>query len=329
MTAKGVKSLKPINGILAAVLNLHRVNEFGLTVVDVTEVNAYANYLCKNAIKGVFVCGTTGDFSILSVDERLQIQEAWLEPSVRDMFEHVIVHIGTPVWEDLVRLGRHAGERGASAVAVTFPSFSHHAPQTQEHLIEYLAQVSEALPEVPLMLYNIHGGTPLKFFNNFFALIKAALDSGKVPTLAAVKYTSSNFIDAFEILNQIDSVQMCFGCDELILPTLSSGFKALIGSTYNLFGRSCAQMLELVQSYRPDEAKDIYKKVFGAIRFMNSEGIFMLNLRVTTEKLLQYRKYNFSVGERSKLTFVKSKDLDIAEKVSNTILEKYMSILNL
>ena len=321
--------LKPIEGLIVATLNPHSLNETGGTVLDFACVEQYADYLSSNGARGVFVCGTTGDFSVLSVGERLRIQEAWLTPSVKDKFEHVIVHIGSPVWEDLVALGTHATERGASAVAVTFPSFPHHSPQTPQHMLQYFVRVSHALPNTPLMLYNIQGATPPQCFTKFCDFLKILTESEEVPNLRAVKYTSANFIDAFEIQNSFDNIQVCFGCDEMIFPVQVAGLKSFIGSTYNIFGRSCTAMCKLVKESKIDEARKIYQQVFEAIRLLTSEGFFMLNLRVTTNKLVQYRKKQFSLGNITKFNFTTSEDVNIAEKLSDRVLKNYMDILNL
>ena len=41
--------------------------------IDLGKIEAFAERLVRDGVQGVFVCGTTGEFSSLSVEERMQV----------------------------------------------------------------------------------------------------------------------------------------------------------------------------------------------------------------------------------------------------------------
>ena len=46
--------------------------------INYAEIKPYADYIASTAIDGVFVNGTTGEFSSLTVEERKKILECWI-----------------------------------------------------------------------------------------------------------------------------------------------------------------------------------------------------------------------------------------------------------
>jgi hypothetical protein len=46
--------------------------------VNLSVIEKYADWIASTPIKGVFVCGTTGEFSSLTIDERKLILEKWV-----------------------------------------------------------------------------------------------------------------------------------------------------------------------------------------------------------------------------------------------------------
>ena len=320
-----MKPYTHMQGLNVAVLATYKTeseNQPGTVEIDCSKIERYADYLSSNGARGVFVCGTTGDFSVLSVGERLRIQEAWLTPSVTDKFEHVIVHIGSPVWEDLVALGTHATERGASAVAVTFPSFPHHSPQTPQHMLQYLVRVSHALPNTPLMLYNIQGATNPQFFNDLHPILKEV--KAQIPNFVGVKYTSTNFIDAFEIFTQL-KLDVGIGNDEKIFAACAMGFKHFICATGNLFCQKHCELLSLFSSGEINEAQELARRLFDATRMISSEGYLKLTLRTATNRIMKL-KYGLDLGPVN-FPFLVQEDYQLAEKLTECLFKEFGDLL--
>ena len=325
-----------MEGILVATLNPYRrsveheetstTGECEDVELDLSVIESYAQYLSgEGGCSGVFVCGSTGDFSLLSLEERLQIQGAWLKPEVRNLFQHVIIHIGSPVFSHMIQLGKHASQNGATALCVTFPAFSGHAPKTEQQLVEYLSQISGQLPDTPLLLYNVEGSTPAPYLQGLYPVLSSEDFRKRVPTFTGLKFTYPNLIDAVDVKTRLPHLDVAFGCDELALSAMAVGFTSFIGSTYNLFGSTFKSLQQLYSSGQVEQAQDLYSKLFSAIRYLNSKGNFLMNLRVLTNDITT--KKGFTLGNFSKSSFMTSKDLECSLDI-RYFKETYGDLLN-
>ena len=105
--------------------------------VNLSVIEKYADWIASTPIKGVFVCGTTGEFSSLTIDERKLILEKWVA-SAGKRFK-VIAHVGSNCQRSAMELACHAEKAGADAIASIAPSFF--KPGTVDELIDFFAPV--------------------------------------------------------------------------------------------------------------------------------------------------------------------------------------------
>ena len=97
-----MNNYEKLEGMVAATFTpLDENGDVNLSVID-----KYADWIASTPIKGVFVCGTTGEFSSLTIDERKLILEKWLV-SARKRFK-VIAHVGSNCQRSAMELARHA-----------------------------------------------------------------------------------------------------------------------------------------------------------------------------------------------------------------------------
>lgn len=194
--------------------------------VNLPAIDAYADWIAASPIRGVFVCGTTGEYASLTLDERKKILEKWVSAS-DDRFI-VIAHVGSNCQRDSIELARHAASVGAYGIASIAPSFF--KPASVSALADFFAPVAGAAPELPFYYYNMPSMTGVSLPVEKF--LEEA--SAKIPSLAGVKFTHNNMMEmnvclhydggAFEILH---------GYDETLLTGLALGAEAGVGSTYN------------------------------------------------------------------------------------------------
>ena len=207
--------------IAAAFTPFDRSGEVNLTTID-----AYADNVASTPIRGMFVCGTTGEFSSMTVAERKMVLERWIA-AARGRFK-VIAHVGSNCQKDAAELAAHAATAGADAVGSIAPSFFRPASVTD--LVGFFAPVAAAAPELPFYYYNMPSITGVNLPVDIF------LREGRkaMPNLAGVKFTHNNLMEmgacialdggAFEVLH---------GYDEVLIAGLALGAVAGIGSTYN------------------------------------------------------------------------------------------------
>ena len=119
-------------------------------------VPAQAEYLQDTGVEMVFIGGTTGESLSLTVDERMQLVEAW-EDCASDYGITYIVHTGAESINDVVTLGQHASNHGAVAVGLMPSVFF--KPATIEALGAWVEIAAASVPNLPVYYYHIPSQT--------------------------------------------------------------------------------------------------------------------------------------------------------------------------
>lgn len=194
--------------------------------VNFSVIPAYAQRMIDAGMTGVFVCGTSGESTSLTLEERKSLAGAWVD-AVRGRLP-VIVHVGRHSLPEAVQLARHARDIGASAVAAIAPSFL--KPASATDLVQFLIPIAAGAGELPFYYYHIPALT------NVRVSVPEFLSEGRtrIPTLAGVKFTHYDLMEMAECLSLADGYfEILNGYDEILLPGLSLGVTAAIGSTFN------------------------------------------------------------------------------------------------
>lgn len=214
--------MEKINGFIAAPftpMNQDRSLNLGL-------IHDYAKFYVRNSIDGAFICGTSGEGYLLSVDERKKVAEKWLAESP-DNFK-TIIHVGGPGIEEGKKLARHAHEIGAWGFGTMAPVFF--KPSRVQELVEYCEALAGEAPDLPFYFYHMPGFTgvylPMVEFLN--------QASKKIPNLAGIKYTHEKLYEFNQcMLVENGKFDILHGQDETLICGLALGARGGIGGTYN------------------------------------------------------------------------------------------------
>ena len=147
--------MKRINGYIAAPFTPMRENG----ALNLNVIPNYADFLLRNGLDGAFVCGSTGEGALLTLEERMAIAEEWMKYS-RPNFK-IIVHTGGTNLTDQQQLARHASDIGAFAIASMAPAFL--PPQRNQELVQYCRVIAEAAPDfqnLPPLFSKEHRSAP-------------------------------------------------------------------------------------------------------------------------------------------------------------------------
>lgn len=200
---------------------MHPDGEINYAVID-----RYAQHIVDAGIAGVFVCGTTGEFTSLTTGERKKILEHWVQAAGGRF--RVIAHVGSDCQRDAMELSRHAAETGAAAIASIAPAFF--KPATVRELVSFFRPVAAAAPTLPFYYYNMPSMTGVSLS------VVQFLQEGRreIPTLAGVKFTHNNLMEMGECIHIGDGAfEVLHGFDETLICGLALGAVAGVGSTYN------------------------------------------------------------------------------------------------
>ena len=155
--------------------------------LNLSAVEKQADHLHSNGVKIVFIGGTTGESSSLTVEERLALAQQW-SSVVRGTEMQVVVHVGSNCLADSRALAAQAQTLKASAIAALSPSYFQ--PKSLDTLIECCREIASAAPALPFYFYDIPGFTGVQLSMPDF--LKTA--PGRVPTLAGLKFTNPDLI---------------------------------------------------------------------------------------------------------------------------------------
>ncbi|HML75204.1 MAG TPA: dihydrodipicolinate synthase family protein [Anaerohalosphaeraceae bacterium] len=222
-----------IKGLIAAAFS--PMHEDGSLHVEL--IPRMVEYLLQRPIQGLYVCGSTGEGPLLSVEERKRVAAAYINAVKKQI--PVFVHVGHDSLMEARSLASHAAQAGADAIAAVGPCYF--KPGSLGGLIKYLAEIAAAAPETDFYYYHI----PQLSGNVFDVMEFLKQAPQRIPTLRGVKYsaiTVYEFQDCKETFG--DRYQLFFGCDEMLTSGLAAGADAAIGSTYNFLSRLYHQVME-------------------------------------------------------------------------------------
>jgi N-acetylneuraminate lyase len=211
----------PLTGLVPAVLTpFDAAGELNLAAVA-----PFAALLRGDGVRTVFVAGTTGECSSLTLAERLALTERWAVAGGLS----VVAHVGSNCVKDSCALAADAERVGCAAVAMLAPSYF--KPKTLADLIECCAAVAAAAPRTPFYFYDIPSMTGVAFPMTDFLDLAAA----RIPTLAGLKFTNPDLTTFQRLLRAHGGkFDVLWGTDEYMLAALALGGAGAVGSTYNL-----------------------------------------------------------------------------------------------
>lgn len=194
--------------------------------LNLDQVPAVVEHLLHDGVDGLFVCGSTGEGVSLTREERQAVAEAYVKAAAGRL--PVIVHVGHNSLAEAKTLAAHAQSIGAAAIAAVSPNYF--KPLSIEVVVECMAQIAEAAPDLPFYYYHIPGTTGIDLDMVDFL----HLAGQRLPTLAGMKYSKTTVYE-LQTCVQLDGgrFNVLFGSDEMLLSGLCGGAHGAVGSTYN------------------------------------------------------------------------------------------------
>jgi len=151
--------------------------------LNIPAITAQIAELKASGVNSAFVGGTTGESLSMTVAERKQLLEEWVRVG-KEQDLVVIAHVGCESLRDTQELTAHAAACGAAAAGLMPPTFI--KPATLDALVEFVAAVSSAAPELPMYYYHIACMTGVDF--NMVSFLNAVEAKG-IPNFNGIKFT--------------------------------------------------------------------------------------------------------------------------------------------
>lgn len=252
--------MKKLEGLIAAPHTPFAANgDVNLPVID-----QIAELLVRQGVKGVYVCGTTGEGVNCSVSERKAIAERWVKAA--DGKLSITVHTGALSIADTLELTRHAETLDIFATSVIAPCFF--KPGSVDDLVAYCAQVAAAAPSKGFYYY--HSG-----MSGVMHDMEQFLEKGDklIPNLSGLKF---NHVDLYEYQRCIRACDgkfdIPFGVDEVLPAGLAVGAIGAVGSTYNYAAPLYHDIINAYHRGDQETVAALMDKVIALIRVLVQYG---------------------------------------------------------
>lgn len=219
--------------------------------IDETRLRALVDRTIDGGVHGVVACGSTGEFSALSADERRLVVETVVDQTAGRVA--VVAQTGATGTAEAIALSQHAQQVG---VDVIMPVAPYYEPLSLDETTHYLRRVAGSV-DIPVMLYNLPGATGV----DLSADVVAGL-AREVENIRYVKNTSPDMAQAAALIHHHgDLVGTFLGWDSLILSSLVSGAAGVMAGTANVIPAEIVAVYDAVIAGDLDRARDAWSRI--------------------------------------------------------------------
>lgn len=223
--------------------------------VDEASLRALVDRSIAGGVHGVVACGSTGEFSTLSSDERRLVVETVVDHVAGRV--PVIAQTGATSTAEAIRLSRHAQSAGADVIMPVAPYYE---PLTIDETLSYLRAVAGSV-DIPVMLYNLPVATGVD------------LDPDTVGALARgtgnIRYIKNTTVDMAQtvrlIHNHGDVISTFVGWDSLLLSALAEGAAGVMAGTANVVPAELVAVYDAVSAGNLAQAREAWARVYPLI----------------------------------------------------------------
>lgn len=207
--------------------------------VNYTEYTRLTRFLAEGGVKGIFVCGTTGEFANLTIEERKRLLTAAKEGAGTEC--RILYNITALNLKDIEDLIAWAKQEGVDAVSITAPYYHGY---DQIALTDYFIKVSEMAAPLPVYLYHI----PSMVHNTISPEILEAV-CGTCGNVRGIKDSSMDFMTflKFQMAAPDKDFEILTGNDAQVLTALQAGGGGAVIALAGVFPKLCTTIYDCFQ----------------------------------------------------------------------------------
>ena len=239
-------------------------------------------HFIKKGVKGLYVCGSSGECIYQSKEERKLILENVMEEARGKLT--IIVHVAANNTKDSMELAAHAESLGVDAIAAIPPIYF----RLPEYAVaKYWNDISSAAPNTDFFIYSIPQLTGITLTRS---LLHIMLENPKV---IGVKSSAMEVEDIceFKLYGRNDLI-VFNGEDTQLVAGRSMGADGGIGGTYGVMPELYLKLNELFDNKQIEKATKLQFKVTKIINILTS---CKSNLYAIEKKILR-RRENIDIG---------------------------------
>ncbi len=218
--------MHPLRGLITPLATPFALSDQAEPSLDVLALERLIEHVINGGVTGIFLLGSTGEFSSLGREMRQEIiRRACIHVNRR---VPVLAAITDTAIAETLRLADTAAEAGADAVVLAAPYYFQHS---QDDLLRYLEQITARLT-LPLFLYNIPHLTKTSFDPE---TVRRAAD---MPGVVGLKDSTGDlkYLDkTIEHLRDRPQFSILIGPEEMLLDAMQRGAHGGVCGGSNLY----------------------------------------------------------------------------------------------
>lgn len=202
--------------------------------VNYDKLGELIEFQIANSTDAIIICGTTGESSTMTHGEHLQTIKYAIDKVAKRV--PVIAGTGSNCTETAIMMSEEAASYGADALLVVTPYYN---KATQKGLIAHYTAIANAVPETPIIMYNV----PSRTGCNIQPATAVAL-AKNVKNIVGLKAASGDLSQIAKTMSMADGcLELYSGNDDQTLPILSLGGVGVISVLSNVAPKETHDMV--------------------------------------------------------------------------------------
>ena len=256
-----LKNPADLHGVLTALSTPFDADEN----IDVNLLKTVIDRSVDNGVDGVVAGGSTGEFAMMTDDERLLLVDT-VTGHVGGRVP-VIAQTGATTTAQAIRFSKAAEKSGADVLMLVTPYYE---PLTLAETLDYSREVTSHV-ELPVMLYNIPGATGV----NLSADVAGSL-ADEFENIRYIKDSSADWEQALQLIHHHgDRLGTFIGWDSYIYSALAEGAAGVMAGAANVVPAEIVEVARLIGEGKLVEALDPWNRVYPVIDTMITQPSFI------------------------------------------------------
>lgn len=217
-----------------------------------------AVHLADQGTDTLVVCGTTGESPALTWDEEYELFQV-VKQAVAGKAK-VVGGTGSNATAEAIAATRKIADLGLDGSLQVVPYYN---KPPQAGLYNHFQAIAQAVPDLPIILYNVPGRTG----QNLQAETVARL--AEIPNIQAIKEASGDLHQVSQI-QQLTQPEFALysGDDALSLPLMALGAEGVVSVASHLVGPQLQKMIQVFKEGHVREATAIHLKLFPLFQIL-------------------------------------------------------------
>lgn len=224
--------------------------------VNLKEFERLVESQIQNKVDAIIVCGTTGEASTMTLEEKIATIKCAVETSHGRI--PIIAGTGGNNTKQAIEMSKLAESLGVDGLLIVTPYYN---KCTQKGLITHYKEIAKNVT-LPIILYSVPSRTGVNIEP------KTCLELSKIENIVAIKEASGNLSQVAEIAHLCgDNLFIYSGNDDQVLPVLSLGGIGVISVLSNVKPEYTHNM---VQNFFDGNIKEATKMQLDALPLINA-----------------------------------------------------------